>query len=138
MKKYNVMYGASIRAYGQATFFAENNDASIEKAKLIFRKAQDDIVFDDVDYDNMALPAIVSIQSDDEDVAQGIDFALTEDDALDFNSRAMFNLLKELRGWINDEAERRGREDDEYEEPAHKEVDKIDTLIAKIKEESPQ
>lgn len=47
----------------------------------------------------------------------------------------LLEALEAAAHWINEEVERRGDEDEEYEEPAHKEVERIWALIAKAKGE---
>jgi hypothetical protein len=49
----------------------------------------------------------------------------------------MLDELAFAQNWINDECERRGDEDDEYESPAYRAVNRIQAVIAKAKGRSP-
>lgn len=140
MKKYNVCFGASLRGYAQADFEAENDEAAKAKALEIFKtnNGEDGLDWDDFDYENTVHPSIVHLQrlsdvkfAPESDVMEGHDFAATVEDAQEYAAAEMLSMLSSCRHWINDECERRGKEDAEYHDPAAKMVEQIDALIAK-------
>lgn len=130
---YNVVFGAFVRVYGGTTFEANNDAEAIEKAKQVFKAG--DYTFEDHDWNNLALPAIVSLEREgtvreyDETVLEGEEFAATLEDARDMRASAMVEMLTKVRAWVNDECERRGDEDQEYAEPAASIVKEIDALL---------
>lgn len=139
MQRYNVAFGAFVRGYAQAEFEAENDEAAKAKCIEIFKtdNGEDGLDWGEFDYENLALPSICSLQrlgdtfAEREDIEEGRDFAVTPEDARDFVSAEMLAMLVQCRAWINDECERRGKEDAEYSEPAEKIVGGIDELITR-------
>lgn len=102
MKKYNVTYGAFVRGYAQAEFEAENDAAAKTKAIEVFKtdNGDDGLDWTDFDYENLAQPSIVSLQSEEKDVLEGHDFATNKDDARDYASREMLEMLKRIASFI--------------------------------------
>ena len=78
---------------------AENNEAVRKLAIEEFKAIVQDIVWYDAQYDNLALPSIVSIQDDDtnEDVLDGYDFPITPSDARQYAADKMLAALEFVR-----------------------------------------
>lgn len=96
MKQYRVLFGAYVRMYADHTVHAENNEAARKLAIEEFKARLQDIVWYDAQYDNLALPSIVSLQDNDtnEDVVDGYDFALTPWDACQYAADKMLQALE--------------------------------------------
>ena len=96
MKQYRVLFGAYVRMYAEHTVHAENNEAACKLAIEEFKARVQDIVWFDAQYDNLALPSIVSLQDNDtnEDVVDGYDFPLTSSDARQYAADKMLQALE--------------------------------------------
>lgn len=96
MKLYRVLSGAYVRMYADHTVHAETNEAARKLAIEEFKARLQDIVWYDAQYDNLALPSIVSLQDNDtnEDVVDGYDFALTPSDARQYAADKMLQALE--------------------------------------------
>jgi hypothetical protein len=96
MKQYRVLFGAYVRMYAEHTVHAENNEAARKLAIEEFKARVQDIVWFDAQYDNLALPSIVSLQDNDtnEDVVDGYDFPLTSSDARQYAADKMLQALE--------------------------------------------
>ena len=99
MKQYRIIFGAYVRMYADHTVQAENNEAVRKLAIEEFKAKVQDIVWYDAQYDNLALPSIVSIQDDDtnEDVLDGYDFPITPSDARQYAADKMLAALEFVR-----------------------------------------
>lgn len=99
MKQYRVLFGAYVRMYADHTVHAENEKAARKLAIEEFKARVQDIVWYDAQYDNLALPSIVSMQDDDtnEDVLEGYDFPVTPSDARQYAADKMLEALEFVR-----------------------------------------
>lgn len=96
MKQYRVLFGAYVRMYADHTVHAENNEAARKLAIEEFKARVQDIVWFDAQYNNLALPSIVSMQDNDtnEDVVDGYDLPLTSSDARQYAADKMLQALE--------------------------------------------
>jgi hypothetical protein len=96
MKQYRVLFGAYVRMYADHTVLAENSEAARQRAIEEFRAKVQDMDWCDPQYDNLALPSIVSLQDNDtnEDILDGYDFALTPSDARQYAADKMLQALE--------------------------------------------
>ena len=99
MPRYHVTYGSYVRMYADHFIDADNDDAARIRAIEDFKSHSQEFQWIDPQYDNMALPSIVSIQTDDarEDVLQGYDFAVTPADARQYAAYKMLQALEFVR-----------------------------------------
>ncbi len=99
MKQYRVLFGAYIRMYAEHTIDAENDEAVRKLAIKEFKARVQDITWFDPQYDNLALPSIVSMQIDEtnEDVLDGHDFPITPMDARQYAADKMLEALEFVR-----------------------------------------
>ena len=99
MKQYRVLFGAYVRMYAEQTIEAENDDAARKLAIEEFKVHNDELPWCDPQYDNLALPSIVSIQDADirEDVVEGYHFAATPSDARQYAAEKMLEALEFVR-----------------------------------------
>jgi hypothetical protein len=83
MKQYRIVFGAYVRMYADHIIHAENNEAARKLAIEECRIRSHELQWLDPNYDNLALPSIVSMQTDDPpcDVLEGYDFPITPADA---------------------------------------------------------
>jgi hypothetical protein len=83
MNQYRVLFGAYVRMYAEHIIDAEDDQAARKQAIKEFKARVLDITWCDPQYDNLALPSIVSMQNNDtnEDVLEGYDFPITPTDA---------------------------------------------------------
>jgi hypothetical protein len=89
LKSYAATVGVYVRTYGHFKFEAENDQGAPAAAIAAFKECRSAVFFEDIDWNNLAQPCIVSIDdADDSDriIAEGIDFPLSEGDARDFAS----------------------------------------------------
>lgn len=103
MPKYNAMVGCYVRSYCQFDFEADNDEAAKAAAIAKFKADENDISFDETDWDNKALPSIVQIERDHETaildtvtILEHENFALTEDDARDIHAAEMLKTLQAI------------------------------------------
>jgi hypothetical protein len=96
MRQYRVLFGAYVRMYAAHTLLAENNEAARKLAIEEFKSRVQDIIWFDAQYDNLALPSIVSLQNSDtnEDIVEGYDFPLTSSDARQYAADKMLQALE--------------------------------------------
>jgi hypothetical protein len=99
MKQYHVVFGAYVRMYADYTIHAEDNQAARKQAIEAFKSHGPEMQWLDPNYDNLALPSIVSIQLNepDEDVLEGYDFAVTPTDARQYAADKMLQALEFVR-----------------------------------------
>ena len=102
MTRYNVMYGAYVRAYADHSFDAPDDESAVKQAIASFSGAADALDWTDYDYSNLALPSIVSIapEGPGTEIVTGLDFAATPQDARDMASSAMFEALQRWAQWL--------------------------------------
>jgi hypothetical protein len=97
-KTYSVCIGAYIRGYSTFEVQATSDEKAIAAA-IAKAKAEECDFDEDMDYSNVALPAIAHIFLKDDDtrtapIVEGLDFALTEQDALDMASKDLLAALR--------------------------------------------
>ena len=99
MKEYRVLFGAYVRMYAEHSIEVENDDAARRVAIEEFKARSDELPWCDPQYDNLALPSIVSIQDADtrEDVVEGYDYAATPLDARQYAADEMLEALEFVR-----------------------------------------
>ena len=99
MSRYHITCGAYVRMYADYFIDADNDDAARTRAIEDFKSHSQEFQWLDPNYDNLALPSIVSIQTDDarEDVLQGYDFSVTDDDARQYAAYKMLQALEFVR-----------------------------------------
>jgi hypothetical protein len=99
MPRYHVTFGAYVRMYADHFIDADNDDAARTRAIEDFKSHRQEFQWLDPNYDNLALPSIVTIQSDDaqEDILQGYDFSATPEDARQYAAHKMLEALEFVR-----------------------------------------
>jgi hypothetical protein len=99
MKRYRIVFGAYVRMYADHTVHAQNDEAARELAIEEFKARADELQWLDPNYDNLALPSIVSIQIDDPpgDILEGYDFPVTPSDARQYAADKMLKALEFVR-----------------------------------------
>ena len=99
MPRYHVTYGSFVRMYADHFIDADNDDAARTRAIEDFKSHSQEFQWLDPNYDNLALPSIVSIQSGDPpgDVLEGYDFSVTDDDARQYAAHKMLQALEFVR-----------------------------------------
>ena len=99
MKQYRVLFGAYVRMYAEHTIDAEDKETARKLAIQEFKARTRDIQWFDPDYDNLALPSIVSMQIEDtdKDVLDGYDFPITPTDARQYAADTMLEALEFVR-----------------------------------------
>jgi hypothetical protein len=99
MKQYRIIFGAYVRMYADHTVHAENNEAARKQAIEEFKARAHELQWLDPNYDNLALPSILSIQIDDPagDVLEGYDFPITPADARQYAAGKMLEALEFVR-----------------------------------------
>jgi hypothetical protein len=109
MKQYHIVFGAYIRSYADHTIWAENDDAARQRAIEDFKARSPELHWLDPNYDNLALPSIVSIQTDDPpgDVLEGYDFPVTPADARQYAADKLLAALENLMPDIESELDQR-------------------------------
>lgn len=109
MKQYRVVFGAYIRSYADHTVRAETDDAARQQAIEDFKARGPNLQWLDPDYDNLALPSIVSMQSDDPpgDVLESHDFPVTPADARQYAANKLLAALENLMPDIENEIDQR-------------------------------
>lgn len=96
MKTYNATIGVYVRQYASLDFESDNPDPEFLKATTIqLAQVNGKMEFYDTDWDNMALPSIVSLSEENgtEDIIEGHDFSMTAEDAAQWNAMAMLQML---------------------------------------------
>ena len=99
MKQYRIVYGAFVRMYADHTIEAESDEAARKLAIEEFKAKGGDLQWTDAQYDNLALPSIVSLVAVDPpgDVLEGHDFSATPADARQYAADAMLQALEFVR-----------------------------------------
>lgn len=96
MNNYYACIGVYVRTYVKFTLQAEN-DAEAERLAIEkFSEDGADMVWEDTDYKNLALPSICWIDNEDSgnSAAEGVDFALTQSDKLQLAAGKMLETIK--------------------------------------------
>ena len=109
MKQYRIVFGSFIRMYADHTVFAESDDAARQLAIEEFKARGPELQWLDADNGNLALPSIVSIQTDDPpgDVLEGHDFPVTPADARQYAANKLLAALENLMPDIESEIDQR-------------------------------
>lgn len=99
MPRYRITYGTYVRMYADHLIEAEDYEAARTCAIEEFKSRSQEFQWLDPNYDNLALPSIVNIQSDDppDDVLQGYDFSPTPEDARLYAAHKMLEALEFVR-----------------------------------------
>ena len=99
MPRYHVTFAAFVRMYADHFIDADNDDAARLHAIEDFKSHSQEFQWIDPQYDNLALPSIVSIQTGDPpgDVLEGYDFSVTDDDAHQYAAHKMLQALEFVR-----------------------------------------
>lgn len=105
--KYNIHYGVSVRAYADTTIETPKRvDMATLKNLAIehFKENSDSLKLSGYDPDNLAHPSIVDIFPEGETQAliQNEDFAISEEDNLDYAAPKMLEALKFVRMTLAD------------------------------------
>jgi hypothetical protein len=120
MQEYRVVFGAYVRMYADYAIEAENNEAARKLAVEEFKAKFQEMNWCDPQYDNIALPSILSMQTIQPpgDVLEGYDFAITPSDAHQYAADklldALLNIMAEIEYVIDQR--RRGGNDDSWME----------------------
>jgi hypothetical protein len=107
MPEYRIVFGAYVRMYADHVVSAENDDAARQLAIREFKDRGHELQWLDPNYDNLALPSICSLETDDPpgEVFQGYDFSVTPADARQYAAAkllaALENLLPEVEAEID-------------------------------------
>ena len=109
MKDYHIVFGAYVRMYADCTVQAENHEAARQLAVEEFKSRSDEMPWLDPNYDNLALPSIVSMQIDDPpgDVLEGYDFPITLSDARQYPAHKLLEALLNIMPDIESEIDQR-------------------------------
>jgi hypothetical protein len=99
MKQYRVVFGAYVRMYADYSVHAKTNEAARKLAIEEFKARSHELQWLDPNYDNLALPSIVSMQIDDPpgDVLEGYDFSITSKDVRQYAADKMLEALEFVR-----------------------------------------
>jgi hypothetical protein len=117
MKKYRIVYGAFVRMYADHAIEAEDDEAAPKMAIEEFKANGEDLQWTDAQYDNLALPSIVSLEATDPpgDVLEGHDVAATPADARQYAADKLLEALLNIMPEIDREIDRRkDTGDDDY------------------------
>jgi hypothetical protein len=109
MPQYRILFGAYVRMYADHFIDADNDDAARQMAIEEFKARAHQLRWLDPDYHNLALPSIVSMQSDDPpgDVLEGHDFSVTPADARRYAANKLLAALQNLMPDIENEIDQR-------------------------------
>jgi hypothetical protein len=109
MNTYRIVFGAYVRMYAEHTVEAENDDAARQQAIEDFKVRGPELQWLDADYDNLALPSIVGMQTDDTpgDVLEGYDFPAMPADARQYAATKLLVALENLMPDIESEIDQR-------------------------------
>lgn len=109
MNQYHVVFGAYVRMYAEHIIHAEDDETARKKAIQDFRCRSAEYQWLDANYDNLALPSIVSIQLDDPlgDILEGYDFTITPADARQYAAEKLLNALLDLMPDIESDIDQR-------------------------------
>jgi hypothetical protein len=102
LKSYSATIGVYVRAYGHIKFEAEGDETATAAAIAVFKDRTQDVFFADFDWNNLAHPSIVSIddaEDSDRTIAEGVDFALSPEDARDLASADLLTALEGILEW---------------------------------------
>ena len=96
MPEYHIVFGAYVRMYAEHTLEAQDGDDARRRAIAEFKTGGGEFHWLDPDYDNLALPSIVGVQSTEtgQDVVEGYDFAVTAADARQYAAGKMLEALE--------------------------------------------
>jgi hypothetical protein len=99
MPEYRIVFGAYVRMYADHTVDAETDAAARQLAIEEFKARGQQLQWLDADYENLALPSIVSMQRDDPpgDVLEGYDFPVRPADARQYAAGKMLEALEFVR-----------------------------------------
>jgi hypothetical protein len=99
MRRYRIVFGAYVRMYAECTIDANDNEAARKRAIDQFKTRAPEFQWVEPDYDNIALPSIVSMQVDDppSDVLEGYDFPITPADTRQYAAAKMLEALEFVR-----------------------------------------
>jgi hypothetical protein len=104
MQEYTALIGAYVRSYAEIKFEAAGDEEAVAAAIAKFEANERDMTFHETDWDNRALPSIVSLERfpDRDLVIEGHDFALDQDDARDLHAQELLNLAQLIaEGWTD-------------------------------------
>lgn len=109
MKQYRIIFGAYVRMYADHIINAETNEAALKLAIEEFKDRSHELPWLDPNYDNLALPSIVSMQIDwpPADVFEGYDFPITTTDARQYAAHKLLDALLSLMPEIESEIDQR-------------------------------
>ena len=99
MNEYRIVYGAFVRMYADHTIEAHNDEAARKLAIEEFKAKGEDLQWHDAQYDDLALPAIVSLETSDPpaEVLVCHDFSTTPADARQCAADTMLQALEFVR-----------------------------------------
>jgi hypothetical protein len=99
MSQYRIVFGAYVRMYADHTVEADTAEAARTRAIQEFKARASEFRWLDPNYDNLALPSIVSLEADDPpgDILEGIDFSVTSADARQYAANKMLQALEFVR-----------------------------------------
>jgi hypothetical protein len=109
MKEYRIVYGAFVRMYADHTIEAESDEAAHKLAIEEFKAKGEDLHWTDANYNNLALPSIVTLETADlpGDVLEGHDFSVTPADARQYAAEKLLEALLNIMPEIEREIDRR-------------------------------
>jgi hypothetical protein len=98
MKNYHATFGYYVRAYTTLDFTAPDDDAAKAAAIAAFKLNLQDLSPEDFDYNNIAMPSLSSMYSDEDThfSIEGLDFPVSSDDARDLAAPAMLDFIQRL------------------------------------------
>jgi hypothetical protein len=95
MPEYRIVFAAYVRMYADHSIEAENNEAARNLAIEEFKAHASELPWCDPQYDNLALPSIVSMVDETRnDVVEGYDFPVTPADARQYAADKMLEALE--------------------------------------------
>jgi hypothetical protein len=94
MQEYTALIGAYVRSYAEIKVEAISDEEVVATAIVKFKVNERDMTFHETDWENIALPSIVSLERlpDHQAVTEGHDFALNETDARDLHARELLDI----------------------------------------------
>jgi hypothetical protein len=113
MSTYRIVFGAYVRMYVQHIIEADDHEAALKRAIEEFDLHSAEFQWIDANYDNLALPSICSVQTDDPpgDVLEGYDFSATPSDARQYAADKLLSALSKLMPHIQSEIDQRQHSD---------------------------
>jgi hypothetical protein len=95
MPEYRIVFGAYVRMYADHSIEAEDDEAARNLAIEEFKAHASELPWCDPQYDNLALPSIVSMVDETRnDVVEGYDFPVTPADARQYAADKMLEALE--------------------------------------------